>query len=118
MVPKISADVAGYADRNNDRYIHLARNYAVLMAQPDPVTPASVSPLRLIDASAPLKSWHLNSNGTATLLFEHRGELTLGVPASCMLSTGGTMMPSLRQGPYSVFTVPAEKAAGEFTLEC
>ena len=118
MVPKISADVAGYADRNNDRYIHLARNYAVLMAQPDPVTPASVSPLRLIDASAPLKSWHLNSNGTATLLFEHRGELTLGVPASCMLSTGGTMMPALRQGPYSVFTVPAEKAAGEFTLEC
>jgi hypothetical protein len=62
MVPKISADVAGYADRNSDRYIHLARNYAVLMAQPDSVAPADVSPLRLVEASAPLKSWHLNSN--------------------------------------------------------
>jgi hypothetical protein len=118
MIPKVSGDVAGYADRNNDRYIHLARNYAVLKAQPDSATPDSVTPLRLIEASAPLKSWHLNSNGTATLLFEPRGELTLRVPGSCLLSSEGATLPALNQGANFVYTVPSDKASGEFTLEC
>lgn len=118
MIPEVSGEVAGYADRNNDRYIHLARNYAVLKAQPDSAIPDSVTPPRLIEASAPLKSWHLNSNGTATLLFEPRGELTLQVPGSCLLSSEGATLPALNHGANFVYTVPSDKASGEFTLEC
>jgi hypothetical protein len=74
--------------------------------------------LRLIDASAPLKSWHVNSGGSATLLFEARGELASSVPISCALSMGGKPLTPRREGPHSIYAVSADNASGEFQLEC
>ena len=116
MMPQISTDVVGYSDRNGERYIYLARNHAVLKSgrNGDDTAPG----LRLIDASAPLKSWHVNAGGSATLLFEPRGDLTLGIPASCELSMdGGTLTPQ-RQGAHSVYVIPERNASGEFGLAC
>lgn len=113
IIPEISTDVVGYSDRDTDRYIYLARNHAVLKPSRD-----KASGLRLIDASAPLKSWHLNSDGSATLLFEPRGNLTLGVPATCTLSLDGGVLTSQRQGSRSVYVVPGINASGEFSLAC
>lgn len=113
MTPQISSDVVGYSDRDTDRYIHLARNHAVLKPSRD-----KASGLRLIDASAPLKSWHLNSDGSATLLFEARGNLMLGVPTSCTLSVDGETLTSRQQGAHSVYEIPERNASGEFSLAC
>ncbi|MGH8762907.1 MAG: RNA-binding protein, partial [Nitrosospira sp.] len=113
MVPQTSADVVGYSDRDTVRYIHLARNHAVLKPSGD-----KASNLRLIDASAPLKSWHLNTDGSATLLFEPRGDLTLGVPASCKLSVDGAALTPHQQGAHSVYEIPERNASGEFSLAC
>lgn len=113
MIPQISADVVGYSDRDTDRYIHLARNHAVLKPSGD-----KGSNLRLIDASAPVKSWHLNTDGSATLLFEPRGDLTLGVPASCKLSVDGAALTPRQQGAHSVYEIPERSASGEFSLAC
>lgn len=113
MIPQISADVVGYSDRDTDRYIHLARNHAVLKPSGD-----KASNLRLIDASAPVKSWHLNTDGSATLLFEPRGDLTLGVPASCKLSVDGAALTPRQQGAHSVYEIPERSASGEFSLAC
>ena len=113
ILPEISADVVGYSDRDTDRYIYLARNHAVLKPSRD-----KASGLRLIDASAPLKSWHLNSDGSATLLFEPRGNLTLEVPAACTLSVDGGRLTSQQQGSRSVYVVPGITASGEFSLAC
>ncbi|MBN9126498.1 MAG: RNA-binding protein, partial [Nitrosospira sp.] len=44
MTPHISDDVTGYADRNADRYIHLARNHAIL--SPGQGKERAASPLR------------------------------------------------------------------------
>ncbi|HEX8873659.1 MAG TPA: endo alpha-1,4 polygalactosaminidase, partial [Nitrosospira sp.] len=95
MLPEISTDIVGYSDRANDRYIYLARNHAILKPRHEEETQTDTSFLRLIHASAPLKSWHLNSDGTATILFEPRGELELGVPGSCVLSSDGETLPGL-----------------------
>lgn len=113
MIPQISADVVGYSDRDTDRYIHLARNHAVLKPSRD-----KASDLRLIDASAPLKSWHLNADGSATLLFEPRGNLTLGIPKSCKLSVNGGALTPHQQGAHSVYEIPERNASGEFSLAC
>ena len=72
----------------------------------DGKTPA----LRLIRASAPLKSWHLNSDGSATLLFEPRGDLTLESAASCALSMDGGTLTAQSEGSHSVYRRTAEKA--------
>lgn len=113
MTPQISTDVVGYSDRDNDRYIHLARNHAILKASRD-----KAPDLRLIDASAPLKSWHLNADGSATFLFEPRGILTLEVPASCRLSVDGGALTPRPQGGHSVYEIPEGNASGEFRLAC
>ncbi|MDQ3186142.1 MAG: RNA-binding protein, partial [Pseudomonadota bacterium] len=113
MTPEISIDVVGYSDRETERYIHLARNHAVLKPSRD-----KPSGLRLIDASAPLKSWHLNAGGSATLLFEPRGNLTLGVPASCTLSVDGEALKPRQQGAHSVYEILERDASGEFNLAC
>ena len=113
MTPQISTDVVGYSDRDTDRYIHLARNHAVLKPMDD-----NASALRLIDASAPLKSWHLNSDGSATLLFEPRGDLTLGIPASCGLKVDGEALTSQRRNSHSIYVIPEKNASGEFSLAC
>lgn len=118
LVPQISADVVGYSDRDAERYVFLARNHAVLKLSPDR-DDGREPPLRLIDASAPLKSWHVNTDGSATLLFEPRGNLALDieVPVSCALSVdGGRLAPSRNtQSSYVIF---APAASGEFRLEC
>ncbi|WP_245727638.1 endo alpha-1,4 polygalactosaminidase [Nitrosovibrio tenuis] len=116
MLPEISTDVVGYSDRNSDRYIYLARNHAILKPRREGQTDAPV--LRLLHASAPLKSWHLNADGTATILFEPRGDVTLAVPASCLLSSDGEMLSAVRQGSHSLFNVSTANASGEFRLEC
>ncbi|MEO8992707.1 MAG: RNA-binding protein, partial [Nitrosospira sp.] len=116
MKPEISDDVVGYSERNLDRYIYLARNYAVLSQRHDKRDASSA--LRLIEASAPLKSWHINSGGSATILFDSRGELAVSVPISCALSMGGKLMTPRREGPRSIYAVPADNASGEFQLEC
>ncbi|SCX76287.1 endo alpha-1,4 polygalactosaminidase [Nitrosospira sp. Nsp13] len=113
MTPQISTDVVGYSDRDADRYIHLARNHAVLKPVDD-----NASALRLIDASAPLKSWHLNSDGSATLLFEPRGDLTLGIPASCALKVDGETLISQQRNSHSIYVIPEKNASGEFSLAC
>jgi hypothetical protein len=113
MTPQISTDVVGYSDRDTDRYIHLARNHATLKASRD-----KTADLRLIDASAPLKSWHLNADGSATFLFEPRGGLTLGVPASCTLKVDGGTLTARQQGGHSVYEIPEGNASGEFRLAC
>lgn len=113
MIPQISADVVGYSDRDTDRYIHLARNHAILKPSGD-----KASNLRLIDASAPVKSWHLNTDGSATLLFEPRGDLTLGVPASCKLSVDGAALTPRQQGAHAIYEIPERSASGEFSLAC
>ena len=92
--PAISGDVIGYSDLHASRYIYLARNHAVLKSAAvtsgdNGGNDGKAPVLRLAGASAPLKSWHLNSDGSATLLFEPRGDLTVGVPASCTLSLDG-----------------------------
>src|SRR5687768_2458772 len=116
MTPEISADIVGYSDRNADRYIYLARNHAVLKHKRDA---GKVSPaLRLIDTSAPLKSWHLNDDGSATLLFEPRGDLTLEVSKSCAVSLNGEALTARRDNSHSIYAVSANKASGEFRLEC
>jgi polysaccharide biosynthesis protein PelA len=113
MIPEISTDIIGYSDREADRYIYLARNYAVIKPGRDK-TPR----LRLVDASAPLKSWHLNSNGSATLLFEPRGDLTLAVSGPCTLSVDGGIVTPRQQGSHSIYTIPEINASGEFSLAC
>jgi hypothetical protein len=116
MTPEISADIVGYSDRNADRYIYLARNHAVLKHKRDA---GKVSPaLRLIDASAPLQSWHLNDDGSATLLFEPRGDLFLEVPKSCSLNLDSEALAPRGEGSRSVYAIPANNASGEFRLEC
>ncbi len=116
MTPEISADIVGYSDRHADRYIYLARNHAVLKHKRDT---GKVSPaLRLIDASAPLKSWHLNDDGSATLLFEPRGDLALEVPKSCSLNLDSEALAPRGEGSRSVYAIPANNAWGEFRLEC
>jgi hypothetical protein len=121
--PAISGDVVGYSDLHSARYIFLARNHAVLKSATgtsgngggkDGKAPV----LRLAGASAPLKSWHLNSDGSATLLFEPRGILTVEVPASCRLSLDGRALTNQLKGSHAVFTVPENGASGEFRLEC
>jgi len=116
MTPHISDDVTGYADRNADRYIHLARNHAIL--SPGQGKERAASPLRLISAAAPLQSWHLNSDGSATLFFEPRGDLAVEVPRPCILSVGGAALPAHPHGSHSMFVAPADAASGEFRLEC
>ena len=116
MVPQISGDVIGYADRNTERYIHFARNHAML--KPGREKEHAASPLRLISASAPLQSWHLNPDGSATFFFEPRGDLAVEVPASCVLSVNGAALPARPHGSHSMITVPASAAPGEFRLEC
>jgi hypothetical protein len=116
MKPEISTDIVGYSERNADRYIYLARNYAVLSQRGSKQNASSA--LRLIDAGAPLKSWHINSDGSATLLFEARGELVIGVPVSCRLSMGGNPLTPRREGSHSIYTVSADNASGEFQLGC
>jgi hypothetical protein len=113
MTPQISMDVVGYSDRDSIRYIHLARNHSVLRP-----TRNNALALRLIDASAPLKSWHLNSDGSATFLFEPRGDLTLGIPAPCALKVNGEALTSQRRNSHSVFIIPERSASGEFSLAC
>ncbi|SEO67691.1 endo alpha-1,4 polygalactosaminidase [Nitrosovibrio sp. Nv6] len=116
MVPEISTDVVGYSDRNTDRYIYLARNHAVLKHSRGKGNAAPA--LRLIDAGAPLKSWHLNDDGSATLLFEPRGDFTLEVPKSCALSLNGEALTARRDDSHSIYAISANKASGEFRLEC
>jgi hypothetical protein len=118
ILPEISTDIVGYSDRNNERYIHLARNHAVLKPMREGQAQTDVPPLRLIHASAPLKSWHLNSDGTATILFEPRGELTLGVPGSCLLSSNGETLPARWEGSHFIYTASGAHASGEFRLGC
>ncbi len=113
MIPEISDDVVGYSDLNTDRYIYLARNHAVLKPRRD-----DASALRLFDASAPLKSWHINANGSVTLLFEPRGDLTLEVPASCTLSVDGAALTAWRKDPHAIYIILERKASGEFALAC
>ncbi|MDN5753389.1 MAG: RNA-binding protein, partial [Nitrosospira sp.] len=114
MIPQISNDVVGYSDRGTDRYIYLARNHAVLK----PERSGNASGVRLFDASAPLKSWHINANGSATLLFEPRGDLTLKVPASCKLSVDGASLTARRENSHTVYIIPERNASGEFNLAC
>ncbi len=116
ITPQISNDVVGYSDRNSERYIYLARNHAVL--KPARNGEDKAPGLRLIDASAPLKSWHINAGGSATLLFEPRGDLTLGIPASCVLSMDSGALTPQRQGAYSVYVIPERNASREFGLAC
>lgn len=116
MKPEISADIVGYSERNADRYIYLARNYAVLSQRRSKRDASSA--LRLIEAGAPLKSWHVNSDGSATLLFEARGELAISVPISCALSMGSKPLTPRREGSHSLYVVSADNASGEFQLEC
>jgi polysaccharide biosynthesis protein PelA len=116
MTPHISGDVTGYSDRNADRYIHLARNHAILRPGQDKERQASS--LRMISAAAPLQSWHINPDGSATLFFESRGDLAVEVPRSCILSVDGTALPASLHGSHSVFIAPASAASGEFRLEC
>lgn len=118
FVPEISADIVGYSERNGDRYVFLARNHAVLRARQGRSSEKE-QPLRLIDASAPLKSWHINTDGSATLLFDPRGNLTLDVevPPSCVLSLDGVkLMPQANTASNYSITAPA--TSGEFRLEC
>jgi hypothetical protein len=114
MTPHISDEVMGYTDRHADRYIHLARNHAILRSGKD----RAASPLRLISAAAPLQSWHLNPDGSATLFFEPRGDLAVEVPRPCILSVGGAALPAHPHGSHSMFVAPANAASGEFRLEC
>jgi hypothetical protein len=119
LMPDVSNDVVGYADRNTDRYIYLARNYAILKHRRSESRKASS--LRLINASAPLKSWHINDDGSATLLFEPRGEfapLILEAPASCALHLEGKALTPRREDSHSVYTVSGNIASGKFRLEC
>ena len=118
MLPEISTDIVGYSERNNERYIYLARNHAILKPRREGQTQADASSLRLIHASAPLKSWHLNSDGTATILFEPRGELTLGVPGSCLVSSNGETLPARWEDSHFTYTASAAQASGEFRLAC
>jgi hypothetical protein len=119
MTPEISSDVVGYNDRNDNRYIYLARNHAILKAGQGK---RNGNPgLRLIEASAPLKSWHINNDGSATLLFESRGRLAplaVTAPASCALSINDTRLTPQAKGTHSVYTVSGNLAAGKFRLEC
>lgn len=116
MTPEISADVVGYSDRNADRYIHLARNHAVLKGRPDKGT--GIPALRLGDANAPLKSWHFNDDGSATIFFEPRGDVILEVLKSCTLNLDGEALTPRREDRRSIYTIPAASASGEFRLEC
>lgn len=120
--PEISGDVIGYSDLHASRYIFLARNHAILkkaaVKSGNGEQDGKTSALRLLGASAPLKSWHLNSDGSATLLFEPRGALTLEVPASCVLSIDGQGLVPQSRGSNAVFAVPGDGASGEFRLEC
>jgi hypothetical protein len=121
--PAISGDVIGYSDLHASRYIFLARNHAILKSAEiksgnNGGRNGEAPVLRLAGASAPLKSWHLNSDGSATLLFEPRGALTVEVPASCTLSLNGQALTRQSQGSHAVFTVPEKGASGEFRLEC
>ena len=121
MTPHISSDVTGYADRNGERYIHFARNHAVLRPAQDKERSDKdrfVPSLRMIRAAAPLQSWHLNSDGSATFFFEPRGDLAVEVPSSCTLSVDGTVLSPRPHGSHSMFVVPAHAASGEFHLEC
>ncbi|MBA4142432.1 MAG: endo alpha-1,4 polygalactosaminidase [Nitrosospira sp.] len=117
MTPEISTDVVGYSDRDDARYIYLARNHAVLKHRGKD-RDSGGSALRLIDASAPLRSWHLNADGSATLLFEPRGNLSLRVPGSCALSVNGKALTSHRHDSQSIYLVAENNAAREFRLEC
>jgi hypothetical protein len=120
--PQISGDVIGYSDLGASRYIFLARNHAILktaaLKSGNGEQDGKTSALRLSGASAPLKSWHLNSDGSATLLFEPRGALTLEVPASCVLSVDGQGLTPQSHGSNAVYAVPEDGASGEFRLEC
>jgi hypothetical protein len=119
MTPEISDDIVGYNDRNADRYIYLARNHAILKGARGKRN--GNSGLRLIEASAPLKSWHINNDGSATLLFESRGDLTpltVAAPASCALSMNDTKLAPQTKGTHSVYTVSGNLTAGKFRLEC
>jgi len=119
MTPEISSDVVGYNDRIDTRYIYLARNHAILKAAQGK---RNGNPgLRLIEASAPLKSWHINNDGSATLLFESRGRLaplTVTTPASCALSINDTKLTPQPKSTHSVYTVSGNLATGKFRLEC
>ncbi|MDN5936728.1 MAG: hypothetical protein L0H75_11250, partial [Nitrosospira sp.] len=64
------------------------------------------------------KSWHINANGSATLLFEPRGDLTLKVPASCKLSVDGASLTARRENSHTVYIIPERNASGEFNLAC
>jgi hypothetical protein len=116
MTPHISDDVMGYADRNKGRFIHFARNHANLRFGQDQDRAASA--LRMISAAAPLQSWHINPDGSATLFFEPRGDLAVEVPSSCVLSLDGAELPPRPHGSHSIFVAPAHAASGEFRLEC
>jgi hypothetical protein len=118
LLPEISTDIVGYSDRNSERYVYLARNHAILKPIREGQAQTGVPPLRLIHASAPLKSWHLNSDGTATILFEPRGELTLAVPGSCLLSSNGETLPARWEGSHFIYTASGAHASGEFRLGC
>jgi hypothetical protein len=121
MAPHISEDVTGYADRNGERYIHFARNHAILKPAQDKERSDKerfVPSLRMIRAGAPLQSWHLNSDGSATFFFEPRGDVAVEVPSSCTLSVDGTLLPPRPHGSHSMFVAPAHAASGEFHLEC
>ncbi|PTR17415.1 hypothetical protein C8R31_101578 [Nitrosospira sp. Nsp2] len=120
--PEISGDVIGYSDLHASRYIFLARNHAILktagVKSGNGERDGKASALRLSGASAPLKSWHLNLDGSATLLFEPRGPLTLEVPVSCVLSMDGQALTPKSQGSNAVYVMPEDGASGEFRLEC
>ena len=119
MTPDISSDVVGYGDRKNERYIYLARNYAMLKSWNN--KPNKTSNLRLIEASAPLKSWHISTDGSATLLFEPRGglmPLSFTVPSGCALRLNGEALTARREESRSIFTIPGNVASGKFQLEC
>lgn len=111
--PRVSADVVGHVERGEVRYVHLARNRAVL----EPAAEGRPAP-RLIDADAPLKSWHLNSDGSATFLFDSRGELALTVPASCTLKVNGEVHPARARDAEATHVIPENDARGEFNLAC
>jgi hypothetical protein len=115
MTPRVSGDVMGYVDRNGERYTHFARNHAILRIGQDK---KRESVLRMISAAAPLQSWHLNQDGSATFFFEARGDLAIEVPSSCVLSLDGAQLPPRPHGSHSMFVAPAHAASGEFRLEC
>ncbi len=111
-----SAQVAGWRDLSQGRYLHLAADRAdvALATRPDTTTP------RLVDANAMINQWQVGVQGGE---FALEGgvplEFTLQHPSACTLSQGGQQLkPAPVSGAAQHHRYRLARHAARFVLAC